>query len=146
MTEAVREINEHLWAAALSSVGPVKAAWPEVAQEPKPDATTDVSVALVTALVEHIVDGEPFCDHSVGICQCATIGTLRELKLWLDYKETCRKCGGEGSYFSQDKLDAAIDEFRSRYRVGDFEDYFGDGESAGTKECEECDGKGVTEI
>lgn len=101
MTTEYRPIRRELWAAALTQCGDVTPHW----NGNPAGSTTDVSEALVTAIVDYIMEGDPFCDHSVGICQCDTRGVVAELKLWLEHKETCPVCHGDGFVYSQEMYD-----------------------------------------
>lgn len=89
----------------------------------------DVPVALVELLLEHIEEGEPFCDHSVGICACSTRAVMEELTLWVAGKRLCTNCGGDGIE-DYEEVHVTSEEF------GDFTDYRG-------ITCKVCGGSGT---
>ncbi len=72
----------------------------------------DVPTRLVRGLIEHIEEGDLTDDHSVGICMCAEIGVVRELRLWLNERRTCPKCSGEMFVvqYDLDRVDHELDE------------------------------------
>lgn len=55
-----------------------------------------LSRKFVDVLIEELEAADLSCDHSVGICCCAAIGVLNELKLMVKGKMTCPNCGGDG--------------------------------------------------
>jgi RecJ-like exonuclease len=67
----------------------------------------DINVTLIEALVELLEAGDMVCDHSVGICCCADLYILNELRLWLAKIKTCPDCGGEGigDFITERKVD-----------------------------------------
>lgn len=96
--------------------------------------TVDVTRRFVQALVDEINDGDPFCDHSVGICSCAVQGVLEELELALEGKQTCSNCGGEGVVYDEAKYNEAKAEAeKDGWTVDDY---------AGAIKCPKCDGSG----
>lgn len=87
--------------------------------------TFDYSRKFIEALVEEIKEGEPFCDHSVGICACGALAILNELQLRLKGMKTCPTCYGDGFEYVE-----AIT--RNNY-----------GHDSDMIECRECEGTGA---
>lgn len=59
------------------------------------EAEVEFSVELVEALIEELLDAEPFCDHSVGICACSTQGVIEALRGALVGMKDCPACFGD---------------------------------------------------
>lgn len=81
----------------------------------------DYSRKFIEALIEEIIEGEPFCDHEVGICACGAIAILDELKLRLNGQTACPQCYGEGW------IDISSEDYRM-------------------KTCPKCLGRGVVNL
>ena len=62
----------------------------------------EVPRVLLAAIAAFIRDGEPFCDHSVGICACSSRGTMEELELASRGLRTCPDCHGDGVDFEKE--------------------------------------------
>ncbi len=142
MTEKVyRPIRDRLFAEALDAVSPAPGAatrgaatrdlWRSAIDE---KATSDVPENLIRELKEHLAEGYTGCDHSVNICECATRELLKELVLWLDHKETCPGCHGDGSVFNEEKHRQAVQALPPQ-------DYDADSEYLGYEPCPLCNGQ-----
>ena len=136
MSNEYRAIKTELLADALAIVSPRVDSWRRaamtVAGSFAGEATHDISVAFVRAVLENIMDGEPGCDHSVGICMCGERAVVEELQLWLDGKETCPECHGDGFIWNKVKY--------ARPNTDD------DADAWGNEVCPRCDGKQAVAI
>jgi len=78
----------------------VRAAFDELAPSVKEGSThlerLDFTDDFIEALIDELIEGDPICDHSVGICACYLIDLIRELKLQINGRETCPLCAGDG--------------------------------------------------
>lgn len=124
MTDTVwREIDGQLLAAALQDAfGVTSIAVP----------TQDVSVEFVGALLGHLEESDPICDHSVGICACATQRVMLDLALWVIGRRECTACGGDG-----------IGDFVERHVTDEFGN---DWEEHEPVPCIPCEGKGTVTL
>jgi len=137
VSDEYRAIKTELLAEALAIISPRVDSWKRaaslVAGSFAGEATHDISVAFVSAVVENIMDAEPGCDHSVGICMCGERAVVEELRLWLDGKETCPTCHGDGFVWNEAK-------YKARPVLED------DGDWWGHEACPRCGGKQVVAL
>lgn len=111
-----RAIKTELLAEALAIVSPRVDSWKRAAAHYAGmfvgEERHEISEAFVRAVVENIEEAEPGCDHSVGICMCGARQVLEDLRLWLDHKERCPVCNGDGFYYSPEVWSQAMSDYK----------------------------------
>jgi hypothetical protein len=135
-------ISDSLWHAALRELDP-KPVWPDNGRDINPQAESEYPRKLVEAVVEYLAEGLDGCDHSVGICMCASIAVYEELTLNLAGKQTCPGCGGEGFTYDQATYEKAKAEYLAKW---DGEMRWDISDSEGYVPCERCDKKGTVPL
>lgn len=105
----------------------------------RPESVSDYPVELIDGIIAYFREAGG-CDHSVGICACEEEAVAQELMLLKDGKATCRKCGGDGYVWDEDKYLAAVEKARAENSPWDVS------EGEGNVACPGCDGAGITRI
>jgi len=109
------------------------------------NATLDLPTSLVNELIDYFSE-DLGCDHEVNICMCSTIEVVAQLRLSLEGKKQCPKCGGEGAVYSDEQKAHELQRIMKERNLTEQEANFYYGDEIGYAQCPQCGSSGVVEI